>query len=141
MAGRMKESERPVFPGYTFCRLDVSQRLPILQSPGVVSILGSPAGPIPIENHEVEDLKRMLASDLPMGTLPFLRQGQYVVVSDGPLIGIKGFIVEFKTRLRIVLSISLLNRSVYAEVDHNWVQPIAGPIHAGDGSLTLSQKA
>jgi transcription antitermination factor NusG len=140
-AGRMKESERPVFPGYTFCRLDVRQRLPILQSPGVVSILGSPAGPIPIENHEVEDLKRMLASDLPVGTLPLLSKGQYVVVSDGPLTGIKGFIVEVKARLRIVLSISLLNRSVYAEVDHNWVQPIAEPIESRDGYLSLSQKA
>jgi transcription antitermination factor NusG len=83
----------------------------------------------------------MLASDLPVGTLPLLYQGQHVVVADGPLTGIKGFIVEVKARLRVVISISLLNRSVYAEVDHSWVRPLAESLPARDACLIRSQKA
>ncbi len=37
---RVKRMELPLFPGYLFCRLDVTERLPVLTSPGVVDLVG-----------------------------------------------------------------------------------------------------
>ncbi len=45
---RIVELERPLFPGYVFCRFPVQRRLPILTTPGVVSILGFGVEPSPI---------------------------------------------------------------------------------------------
>jgi transcription antitermination factor NusG len=37
---RSKIIELPLFPGYVFCKFDLSNRLPILVIPGVLSIVG-----------------------------------------------------------------------------------------------------
>ena len=121
---RTKEIEVPLFSGYTFCRFDAGRRLPILQTPGVVSILGSRiTGPIPVEESEVAAISRMIQSGVPVGPWPFLREGQYVTVERGPLAGVEGFIVQVKAHFRLIVSVSLLQRAVYAELDRDWVRP------------------
>ncbi len=119
---RLKEIEVPLFSGYTFCRFDPRHRLPILQVPGVVSILGFPgAGPAPVDETEIDALRILLRSDLAVGPWPFLREGNFVTVERGPLSGVEGIIVEVKSKCRLVVSVSLLQRSVYAEIDRDWV--------------------
>jgi transcription antitermination factor NusG len=55
---------------------------------------------------------------------PFLRVGQTVRVEKGPLAGVDGILQEFKGSYRVVVSISLLQRSIAAEVDGSWVRAI-----------------
>src|SRR5207248_7233331 len=43
---RMKELELPLFSGYTFCKFDAQNRLPVLIVPGVLAIVG--VGKLPI---------------------------------------------------------------------------------------------
>src|SRR5437660_9437413 len=54
---RVKEIHAPLFPGYVFCRLDIQLRLPILQTPGVVSFVEFGQGPVPVETQEIEALQ------------------------------------------------------------------------------------
>ena len=77
---RTKEVEAPLFRGYTFCRFDATRRLPILTTPGVVSIIGSSAGPIEVDEREIASVRAMVASGVLVGPWPFLREGQYVAV-------------------------------------------------------------
>jgi transcription antitermination factor NusG len=123
---RRKEIEVPLFSGYTFCRFDAAHRLPILQTPGVVSIVGTKAtGPIPVDENEIKAVRTMLDSELPVGPWPFLREGNFVSVERGPLAGVEGIVVEVKSNFRLVVSVSLLQRSVFAEIDREWVVPRA----------------
>jgi transcription antitermination factor NusG len=125
---RIKEVDLPLFPGYVFSRFNPNLRLPILQTPGVVSIIGSSAtGPISVDEVEIDAVRTFLASKLPVGPWPFLRAGQPVTIAKGPLAGVSGFVVEVKTGFRLVVSISLLQRSVYAEIDRDWVTPFSKP--------------
>jgi transcriptional antiterminator NusG len=136
---RSKEIEVPLFSGYTFCRFDPRQRLPILQVPGVVSILGfTGAGPLPVDEAEIEAVRTLLRSDLPVGPWPFLREGNFVTVERGPLTGVEGIVIEVKSKYRLVVSISLLQRSVYAEIDCDWVVPREPPWPAPAASLHFS---
>ena len=76
----------PIFPGYMFCKFDPEQKLPILMSPGVVSILGSFNGPIAVPDSEIASVQTMLKSDCWLAHLwPFLQQGQFVLVERGSL--------------------------------------------------------
>ncbi len=121
---RKKEVERFLFPGYVFCRLDPQNRLPVLTTPGVVSLLGFGKIPTPIPDHEIERIRTMVQSGLLVTPWPFLELGQTVLIERGPLAGVEGILEEVKGRCRIIVSVNLLRRSVSAEVDRNWVRPV-----------------
>ena len=124
---RTKEVEAPLFRGYTFCRFDASRRLPILTTPGVVSIIGSASGPIQVDEREIASVRAMVASGVVVGPWPFLREGQFVAVERGPLAGVEGIVVSFKSQYRLVVSVSLLQRSIAVEIDRDWVRPTSHP--------------
>jgi transcription antitermination factor NusG len=122
---RYKEIDAPLFPGYTFCRFDPIRRLPVLTTPGVVSIVGTTKGPVSIDEREIESVRAMVSSGFIVGPWPFLHEGEFVAVEHGPLQGVEGVIVSVKNQYRLVVSISLLQRSVAVEIDRAWVRPVS----------------
>jgi transcription antitermination factor NusG len=122
---RIKEIRAPLFPGYVFCRFDANNRLPILQTPGVVSIVSFAKTPTPVEESEIAAVQRIVASDALSRPWPFLNTGDRVQVIDGPLAGLEGILLEFKKSLRLVVSVTLLQRSVAVEIDGDWVRPLS----------------
>lgn len=122
-SARTRESELPLFPGYVFCRFNALTRLPILTTPGVIQILGAGRIPIPVEESEITALQTALRLQLPVQPFPFLETGQRVRITEGALVGVEGIVMSFKQCLRLVLSISLLQRSVLLEIDRSCVSP------------------
>lgn len=72
----------------------------------------------------------MIQSGIPLVACPFLQVGQKVIIERGPLAGVEGLLTEFKRQFRIVVSIMLLQRSVAAELDADWVRPVASARHS-----------
>ena len=116
-AARNKESELPLFPGYVFCRFNVLTRLPILTTPGVTQILGMGNRPSPLSEAEMFSLQKVLDVRFPLRPFPFLQAGQRVRIEGGMLTGVVGIVIRIKDSLRLILSISLLQRSVLLEID------------------------
>jgi transcription antitermination factor NusG len=131
---RVKEIEEPLFPGYLFCRLDLQKRLPILVTPHVLRIVGTGKMPVPVDATEITALQSIVKSGLEARPWPFLRLGQRVRVLQGPLCGVEGTLVAFKRGHRLVVSVTLLQRSVAVEIDHDWVAP---PIVATQHSANI----
>ena len=121
---RQKYIDLPLFPGYVFCRLDLGRRLPVITTPGVVSILGVGHTPMPVREEEIAAVQKVIQTGLAATPWPFLRIGERVLIDRGPLAGVEGSLVEIKKSLRLVLSIELLQRSIAAEVDRSWIRPI-----------------
>jgi transcriptional antiterminator RfaH len=111
------ESEHPLFPGYVFCRFDAKQRLPILTTTGVISVLGFGNEPAAIPDEEIEAVKAVLRSGLPAEPCAYLREGQRVRVTHGSLDGVEGILVKKKNQSRMVVSVSMLQRSISVEID------------------------
>jgi len=129
---RIKEVKTPLFPGYLFCRFNPENRLPILKTPGVTQIVGYNRVPVPIDEAEIHAIRTLVASGLPNQPWPFLEVGDLVRIESGPLCGLEGKLMEFKGNRRLVLSVSLLRRSVAVEIDSAFVSavrtsPVAGP--------------
>ena len=121
---RLKEVEQPLFPGYLFCRLNLSNRGPVLMTPGVQQIVGFGRTPVPVEEKEVESIRQVLSSGLPSLPWPYLHLGDRVRVNYGSLVNLEGILVNFRGSNRVVLSVTLLQRSVALEIDLAWLSPI-----------------
>jgi transcription antitermination factor NusG len=121
---RTKELDQFLFPGYVFCRLNPLDRLPVLTAPGVVDLVGFGKIPAPVPDQEIETVRRMVQSGLFVMPWPFLELGHRVLIERGPLAGVEGILDEVKGKCRLVVSVQLLQRSVSAEVDRDWIRPL-----------------
>jgi transcription antitermination factor NusG len=114
---RVKEVQTPLFPGYLFCRFDPQDRLPVMKIPGVMQIVGANRLPIPVDEVEISAIQTLVASGIPNQPWPFLQVGERVRIESGSLCGLEGILMDFKGTHRLVLSITLLQRSVSVEID------------------------
>jgi transcriptional antiterminator NusG len=132
---RMKEVEVPLFPGYFFCRMDPHNRLPVLMTPGVIQIVGVGKTPIPVEEEEIAAIQRVGKSGLPTMPWPYLEVGHVVRIEEGPLRGLTGIVLKIKSGVKLVLSVSLLQRSMAVEIERGWI----GKVQPGKPSAIVAQ--
>lgn len=142
---RIKVVDAPLFPGYLFCRLNLQNRLPVLMTPGVTQIVGYSRVPIPVDEAEINAIQAMVASGLPNQPWPFLQVGERVQIERGPLRGLEGILLEVRGAHRLVLSVTLLQRSVAVEIDPAFVKSLRpgppGPqLHANERAFELASK-
>ena len=121
---RMKEVEIPLFPGYLFCRFDAADPYRVLNSPGVVNVISVGRRPLPVDEQEVASIQKVCRSGRDTQPWPFLQVGRRVRVECGPLAGTEGIVLEVKSVCRIVVSLTLLQRSVSAEIEREWIRPV-----------------
>lgn len=121
---RIKSVRLPLFPGYTFCRFDACQRRAVITTSGILSIIGSGNGPTPINDDELSSIRAIVRSGVAAQPWPFLKEGQRVCVKAGPLAGVEGVVLRVSNRERIVVSITLLGRSVAAEIEQDWITAV-----------------
>jgi transcription antitermination factor NusG len=120
---RYKEIRLPMFPGYLFCQFNPNARLPILTTPGVLHVVGSGRAPIPIDRVEMEAVRHLAESQLRAEPHPYLEVGQKVYIQEGPLVGTVGILLAKKNSHRVIISVTLLRRSVSVEIDRDWARP------------------
>ena len=130
---RRKVVEQPLFPGYLFCRFDFQQRRPLVLTPGVLQIVGNGRTPVPVSEDEIQALQLAMSSGVPKQPWPYLEVGQRVRVNYGTLAGLEGILVHLKGNHRVVLSVTLLQRSVAMEVDTAWLTAVKETVR---GSVT-----
>jgi transcription antitermination factor NusG len=132
---RMKEVEVPLFPGYFFCRMDPHNRLPVLMTPGVIQIVGVGKTPIPVEEEEIAAIQRVGKSGLSTMPWPYVEVGNVVRIEEGPLRGLTGIVLKIKSGVKLVLSVSLLQRSMAVEIERGWI----GEVQPGKPSAIVAQ--
>jgi len=114
---RKKKIDWPLFPGYCFARFNPDERLPVLKCSGVVSIVSFDGDIVPIPEHEIEGIRRLVESELQFDPCPLIREGMLVEVTHGPLKGVVGRLTRKGAHARLVLSVDLIGQAVSVEVD------------------------
>lgn len=115
----------PLFPGYIFVRIRHSERVRVLEVPGVLALVGGTArAPAPLPEAEIEALR----SGLPLRRAephPFLRVGQKARIRSGALAGMVGVVVRKKNSLRVVLTLEQIMQSIAVEVEEENLIPLS----------------
>jgi transcription antitermination factor NusG len=114
---RKKEIQLPLFPGYIFVRILIENRLDILKTMGVVYFVGDGSSPPPISEDSINSIQSFLRQGLKCDPHPYLKIGNRVRITDGPLNGIEGILVRKKNRTLLVVSVDLIQRSVSVEIE------------------------
>jgi transcription antitermination factor NusG len=120
---RVKTLQMPLFAGYLFVKVFPSRFLDVLQAYGVSRLVGSPK-PEPLEDNEIQQLQRWLSLPIGIEPHPYLRIGQRVRVSRGPLTDVEGILIRKKNVFRLVVAVDLIQRSVAMEIDAADVVPV-----------------
>jgi transcription antitermination factor NusG len=123
---RTKMVELPLFSCYVFLRGDLDHRLAILTTPGVHGMVASAGKLAGIPEEEIQAVRSVIENRVNVEPHPFLKCGDLVRVKYGALRGLEGFLVRKKGQARLIISVTLLERSVAAEVDASAVERVAG---------------
>ena len=115
----------PLFPSYVFCRFEYEKRVSVLNTPSVLSIVGFGSSPAPVPDEEIAAVRTAIASGRAIEPWPYVRAGDRVEVTHGPLKSLKGVLVQSKNHWRVVVSVDLLMRSLAVEVDRDCVARLA----------------
>jgi transcription termination/antitermination protein NusG len=136
---------KPMFPGYLFVRhaLDKTSYIEIMKTNGMARILGERWDrPAIVADAEIEGVRQVLNTGLPILPHSYLREGHRVRITHGPLAGVEGVLVHHKpTKGLLVVSVDLLQRSVAVEVDGVFVAPVSNPVAAPASPLSRSRAA
>lgn len=106
----------PLFPTYLFVHIDCRQRGRVLQSPGVIHIVGNSRGQIPVPDAEIE-LLRSGVRGRKMEPYRDLVMGTKVRIKSGSMQGVQGVLVRKSNELRFVLALEMINQYAAIEVD------------------------
>jgi transcription antitermination factor NusG len=120
---RVKSLNLPLFPGYVFCRIPLEERNRVVTTDGVVGFAGAGRQPIPVSSTEMDAIRTLVQSELPAQPWPFVKVGQTVRIAHGSLSGVEGILVRVKNSYRLVVSVTLLERSIAVEIDAAYVSP------------------
>ena len=126
---RVKKAENPLFPGYLFCRFSPQDGLmPIVTTRGFISVVGTGNNAIPVPDKEIDAIKIAIRSGVPTQPAPFVAVGTRVFIERGPLAGIEGIALKVDNKFKLVVSITLLQRSLAVEIDREWVRSVPNGI-------------
>jgi len=109
--------QQPLFPGYVFVRMALREKLRVQQIPGVARLVGFDGTPAALPEEEIEALRTSLASGVRAEPHPFLAIGRRVRIKSGVLAGTEGILLRRKGKLRVVISIDLIQRSVAVDAE------------------------
>ena len=106
----------PLFPAYLFVHICSSERAKVLQSPGVLQIVGNRRESVPLPDSEVEFLRSGSCRDR---IEPYcdLVIGEKVRIRSGVMQGLHGTLVRKSNNLRFVLTLELINQHAAVQVD------------------------
>lgn len=119
--GKRKTSQRKIFPGYILVKMELNEETwhIVKDTPKVTGFAGDSTKPVPIPDHEVEDiLSQMKEGTTKAKPKVSFNVGDDVRVIDGPFVNFIGTIEEVKPEKRkLKVLVSIFGRSTPVELD------------------------
>jgi transcription antitermination factor NusG len=117
----------PMFPGYLFLHHTMCKAsyIDVRKARGLVRILGERWDRLAtIPTGQVWAIQKVLGADVPVMPHPYVREGQRVRITQGPLLNVEGIVLKPESKKGLlILSIELLRKSVAVQIDSAAIVP------------------
>jgi transcription antitermination factor NusG len=120
--GRFFTSHIPLFPGYVFFRGPRQARAAVFDSSLVVRIIE--VTDQDLLARELSTLRALQESGALLVPHPWVSLGDVVRISSGLFEGYPGIVIRERGRTRLVISVTMLQRSVAVELERDSVTPV-----------------
>ena len=125
---RKKLVQFPLFPSYVFGRFALKELHGVLTTPGISTVVRTNGHPTPIPEHEIENVQRFALAIVETGIepdqRPFLVEGQWVRVTEGPFEGVEGVVIEERGRRRVLIGVQAIGQGLEIDIDTRLLKPI-----------------
>jgi transcriptional antiterminator RfaH len=114
---RKKWVEEPFIKSYLFVYIDPNQQAEVLMTKGVARFLYFSGKIASMPERQIQELKLLMASpyDLEI-TEEDLQPGENVLIKAGPLKGLKGEVVSYRSQKQLILRLENLGFSIVVNV-------------------------
>lgn len=130
---RRKLVQFPLFPGYLFTRFELPDMQRVLGLPGIANIVRSQGRPVPVAVDDLDNVRRFEAAlqggDVPVELVPYMAEGQWVEVMEGPFQGVRGIVVSRRSRRRVLVGLQVIGQGMEVDIDTRVLKPIPAPTH------------
>jgi transcription antitermination factor NusG len=121
---RKKKIKEPLFRGYLFVKSDLRNTIDILQTDGVVRLVGIRERPSPIPEDQMNWIRLLTQHPEALQREKYIMRGLKMRVVAGPFFGLEGFIVREKGTHKVVISFESIQQSVSLEIPINMLEKI-----------------
>ncbi|MCF7796652.1 MAG: UpxY family transcription antiterminator [Lentisphaeria bacterium] len=116
---RKKSVQEPLIRGYTFCKIALKDRMPVLETVGVINILRFAGNWAPIPEEQIETLQIMIDHPETLQPENYVKVGEYVRVISGPFTGARGIVQRIAGADRLILALDKIQLAFSVEVNRN----------------------
>jgi transcription antitermination factor NusG len=117
---RWKVIEWPLFPGYVFARVPADHWYPLLDVPGVFTVVKDGRHAAAVAPEVLENVRafadRLAGVKAEPERVPWFAVGDVVLVRDGPFAGLTAHVVRTDGHQRVAIGLSLLGQGVSVTV-------------------------
>lgn len=123
---KIKKYEVPLINSFVFVQIDKSQYVPTLETEYVFKFLRQGKDLISIPEEEILILKRVVGDcvDIKIANLDDLKYGDAVEVVKGPLIGMKGVVLQRAGKKSFYIELKTIGYSLNINIDFQLLKPV-----------------
>lgn len=122
---RKKWVDMPLIRSYVFIKSNLSDYIEILNTPGVVKIVGFEGKPAVIPEQQINILKNIISENIAADVLTEnIPEGSPVEIVRGALMGLKGELIRHKGKNKIIIRLDSINTSIYINIPISCIKKI-----------------
>ncbi|HDN58843.1 MAG: antitermination protein NusG [Candidatus Neomarinimicrobiota bacterium] len=122
---RTKLVEEPLIRSYIFVHIPLKRSLEVLETYGVIKFVTFKGNYAPIPDFQIEALKKTLENQVSLEPIQYLKVGQLVEITDGPLKGVIGRIQRIKNEDKFVISLDAIRAAFVVDIHPGYLRPIS----------------
>ena len=124
---RRRWVEVPLFSGYVFINIELKHKLTALQTHGAVKLVSFGGEPTMIPDWQIEQLQQVITNTDKLEPEDYLKVGDLVKITRGPLEGVQGYLRERRGEWRLAILVDGVHQSASFVVDRGIVEKVEKP--------------
>ncbi|MBB3057082.1 UpxY family transcription antiterminator [Mucilaginibacter gotjawali] len=122
---RKKWVEEPFIKSYLFVRIKEHEQTEVLMTKGIARFIYFSGRITPMPDRQINELKLLIASPYELEvTEQDLQPGENIIIKAGPLKGLKGEIISYRSQKQLALRLENLGYSIIVHVSASLIDRV-----------------